>query len=234
MDAKDVIVEASLKGEKKTAKATFTVKRPRMDSFASETTKAKPAIAIRGDSLRFGELGGSEGIKWTGKVTTPSDGKGMIAFLQLVKSEMVWIEAGKKGRKAYANTLGGFMLDRNFVKKDIVFYGAITAIGADKTEPHVSTDSPGTETGADWREISREDQFQIYLMYQPSAGDAKQNIWVTLGKLDWNWRGTAIKDGNQWSVKGKDDDYTPNPEGKGSVSLPTWLWTFQDFLRLDQ
>lgn len=49
----------------------------------------------------------------------------------------------------------------------------------------------------------------------------RDNIWVTLGKLEWNWKGAATK-ATTWSIDKGSDSYSSNPKGADSIILPVW------------
>jgi hypothetical protein len=59
-------------------------------------------------------------------------------------------------------------------------------------------------------------------MYQPAGSDS---IWVTLGRLDWNWAGQTIRTGppaaNTWNPPTGVSN-SVNPSGTVSTELPTW------------
>ena len=43
--------------------------------------------------------------------------------------------------------------------------------------------------------MSASDQFKTYFMFQPNG---EGNIWITLGRADWNWYGNAELVGQNW------------------------------------
>jgi len=64
-------------------------------------------------------------------------------------------------------------------------------------------------------------------MYRPNAGTATDNIWITLGRLDWHFKGAATRDGATWTVDKGSASSATDPVGASSRILPVWAARYQ-------
>ena len=67
--------------------------------------------------------------------------------------------------------------------------------------------------------VSVDETYSLYFMYK---SDEPGSIWVTLGKLDWGWKGAAKTDTNGvWSLDPAfPADSSHDPAGVDSTELP--------------
>lgn len=82
-------------------------------------------------------------------------------------------------------------------------------------------DSPSLACFPGYKEVSVSDFFQVYLMYMPSAADA---IWVPVGRLMWDWYGTAetTDGGVTWTLDNGGALAGQDPSGGYTNEFPEW------------
>ena len=147
------------------------------------------------------------GIKWKGSFHTPNSIGGEIGFVQLVKS------TAEVGGKKYS-TGKEYYLDTRF---PYASQNIDTSVPIDSI---VAFDNPGTQLLAP--KISRDDYFQVYLIYKPPGMDS---IWTSCAMLTWDLRYELVYIGLNLDL----DDWretlpvtvVPHPSNKTNV-LPTW------------
>jgi hypothetical protein len=66
-------------------------------------------------------------------------------------------------------------------------------------------------------EVTRSDEFRTYVMFR---SDKPGSIPVALGRLEWNWKGTAVLDKKQWTLKSGSDSFSKDPAGVKIASVP--------------
>jgi hypothetical protein len=83
----------------------------------------------------------------------------------------------------------------------------------------MTDDSPANPADDRLTHASINDQYHMYLLYQPNGTGS---IWVVLGVLDWNLSVSATKGGGgNWSIDAG-AMLTPDPIGHASTTLPEW------------
>lgn len=233
----EITVQATIFGAAVTARGYLDVEEPG-SSFTSVTTTATPPVNVRTNdgfttlpTLRFG-IKSSPGITWTAEVTAGDEQAGEISLVQTVDTYA----------REVSNTAGPRVKDTNGVyalddPEGTGFYpsgqeGAppVGAVHDNETAQYTSNDSPRTIL-VGLTAATREDRFKSYLMYRPSGGD---NIWVTLKRMDWYWKGSAQYDGTVWSVVPNSTGSSTNPTGTDSTDLPIWGVRVQDIPMEDE
>ncbi len=56
-------------------------------------------------------------------------------------------------------------------------------------------------------------------------------MWVTLGKLEWKWGGTAERGPSGWTLTSS--DHATDPAGAASFELPVWSDSFRAHIKSD-
>jgi hypothetical protein len=128
----------------------------------------------------------------------------------------------------FASTDGSFWLDGNETYPN----SHDNVIRQQPTAPEcygqsLFSDGPGISVQlASWASIH--DQFRAYFRFRPSGGDS---IWITLGRVDWNWFGNAEYTGlnpldpNSWTLTSSGvggPNFTPTDE------RPQWHLTYSE------
>ncbi len=223
-DGNNLVVRyyVTIDGHTYRAQATFGVLRPQW-TLTLTTTSASPAVNIapappgEGDNpmLEFGGPDPDHGIVWHAEVTPPASGPGIIAFTQLVSTDVEFTVDDLLGTREKRSSDGDFVLDSVPQYRDRFAH----ADGGVST-PFSDADRPAENLLDGDRHVDRTDDFHLYLMYKSDAADS---IWVTLAELDWYWRGAATKDLiGVWSVDVGSSWYSVDPAGVDSTSLPQW------------
>ncbi|MFU8778446.1 MAG: hypothetical protein ACNA7M_12360 [Roseovarius sp.] len=228
-DAREVKYTVVVGGTTCEGKATFNVKRP-MSTLTSQTTAEQPPVGVRdegfGQELIFGSTA-SAGITWKANVTTPANGAGKIAFVQLINTDMrMTLDDGSKRKSTPA---GKYILDPD--ENGNVRQNGETNIGNSDTINHERADVPSAELetldaqiqqmfNKELEKFSRNDQFKLFLMYKPNTANS---IWVTLRLLQWHWSGSATKNlqTDVWSLD-PGAASSQNPGSSDSTVFPEW------------
>jgi hypothetical protein len=200
------------------ADAYFNVLRPTATLTATPTTD-DPAIDASdagrgfGLSLHFGSWRSntSYGITWNASVSTTLNGAGQIAFTQLFNADDHITDS--QGSKEKRTTNGNYVLD------DPTPYGGTTvSVGSNATGNITGNDSPTSPLDNSLKTFSRNDAYDLYLMYKPTGG-----IWVTLSVLHWAWAGSATKNSQtgSWSLDSGSACYSIDTS-IDSTLLPEW------------
>lgn len=191
------------------ATATFNVLRPTA-AFTAVGTAENPPIYV-GDIPVFPPVNppvvgltcgspASPALTWTGTVTAPAGGAGLIATTQLIDTvRSVTHGDGKvtgissKG-KDVSDDLPNKEVEGGWVNGD-----TDQNIAASATQTCGTGDQPAEPVAAGDLKVSADDSFKNFLMYKPE-GDG--NIWVTLSVIEWSWGGTAAWDAasKKWNV----------------------------------
>ena len=202
-----------------------------MTSTTERVRVGHTAVYPQSEALSFGiGFQGNPGIKFMFHAHAPDNGDGQIAGVQLINlSECV--QADRRAQEICDGTQGRYDVDNAF------FYADSIPITANHDASWNSDDSPQSLlSGRAAVTIRRDDRFHTYLMYRPSGADS---IWVTLGRLDWAWGGTAQRIGDlprddenpgqgerrQWEGPFQ-PHWTANPAGVATSELPQWTAIF--------
>jgi hypothetical protein len=217
---KQVQVSATVAGSNMTASLTFNVLAPTgvtMTSVTGTVAVSNPGFPGAGLELHFG-TNATPGIAWTCRATAPAGGTGQIAATQLdeVRHERTLNDGTRQTRNP--DPAGVYRLDTK------VPYAAPVAIAAGGQATSTTNDSPGGPLTAALRQYRSRANFRLYFMYKPDGADS---IWVTIGRLDWNWTGETTRVGAPASA---DNNWNPplnvansvNPSGVASTELPIW------------
>jgi hypothetical protein len=198
---------------------TYAVQGPTNPMLSSTTTSvlvAPDVISPPDWFIGFGNgfNGGSPpGITFEFTASAPASPTGQYAGTQLINSNTT-VVAEPSTSPSYRTTNGQTCLDN-----DVFDYGPVSASNGILT----GLDAPGSLLTAQVAQLTRTDSFSTYFMYRPD-GDSR-NIWVSLGRLDWGWQGTATQVGTSGTFTGG-GTATPNPSGVASFALPQWTCQF--------
>lgn len=112
---------------------------------------------------------------------------------------------------------------------DGVTWQKLQGSGLDTAYPYqdgaTTSDSPLTTMSSDFMEWRCNHSFQMWLLFQPSAG----GIYVPLRKVTWSWTGTAIRNGSTWNltsstaIANTSEDTTEFAEWIRNVVQNTWV-----------
>lgn len=152
-------------------------------------------------------------------VTTTAGEGGELAFTQLINTYNEWTNDNSDDTRVMVSSHGQFVLDGTPQYCNNVF-----CIGSGTSAWFLSDDSPCSELKLSMKNLCTADVFGTYLMYK---SDEPGSIWVTLGKVSWNWQGVATKDGHgQWSLDEGSGHYSADPPGIDTTELPRWSANF--------
>ncbi|WP_437498394.1 hypothetical protein [Sorangium sp. So ce1099] len=224
---KTVTVNATVQGVAKTKTVTFTVFRPRMDSFTTTASSVNICVGnypwAPGATVIAAYLPPSTvGIEWNAQVTAPAGGSGKVAFTQLInKTRTIKPNVGPMLRNSSG---GAYVLDDGAG----IQYNRVQAIAAGGSTSFDwattgSGDSPSTTLTATMMATSLDLAFRLYLMYKPDGADS---IWVTLGSATWSCTGQTTRIGapaattNNWNAPAGAG--IPHTNGSDSTVLPEW------------
>jgi hypothetical protein len=230
-----VTVQAKVNGAAVASEAGFRVDAPTstMTSITERVRVGPTALFLQAEALSFG-IGfvPNPGIRFNFRAHAPDNGTGQIVGAQLINlTECVQVALNQP--ETCNGTNGRYDLDNTF------FYAPPFAIAANHDASWSSEDSPQSRlSGRAATSIRRDDRFHTYLMYRPSGTDS---IWVSLGRLDWAWSGTALRVGEP--PEDPNDDlpgeaqrrrwagpfqphWTTNPAGIATSELPQWTAVF--------
>lgn len=161
--------------------------------------------------LAFG-VPGSPGITIESEVTCPTGSAttGDLEYIQLVDTCRQRTTSGGTQEKLS----GTGLLDTS----DPYESKAVNQTGGKVS--FKTTDSPGSPTGTN-RTVSTNDSFNMWLVWKPTGGSR-----AALGKVSWNWAGTATKktgasgtSTTDWTVSG---NRANGGTGTATTTLPTW------------
>jgi hypothetical protein len=195
-------------------------------------------------SLHFGFYGtdtcpstpsGPNGIRWTFRATAPKGGAGDLDATQLIQrtDARTALPGAGSNPSPPVGTRGQPALDQ------CLRYGTDQdthqPIGDSASATYTSADSPDLPLSPEWKTLTDTDEFSLYFVYKPadesglSQASSRQNIWIPLGLLHWNWEGAATNKGTRANTNWKlsSSSYAHNPSGvAGYTPLPTWLGFF--------
>ena len=232
-----VSVQAKISGVSVQSEADFRVDAPSqaMTSATERVRVGATALYPQLEVLSFG-IGYQEnpGIRFTFHAHAPDNGNGQIVGVQLINLSEC-LQAELRAPEICNGTQGRYDSDNGF------FYADPVPITANHDASWASDDTPQSLlSNRAAITIHRDDRFHTYLMYRPSGTDS---IWVTLGRLDWAWGGTAQRIGGP-PQHGDDENagqgerhhwegpfqphWTANPAGAGTSELPQWTVIFRN------
>jgi hypothetical protein len=220
----EVDCSAMVNGKPVNGRAYFNVNRPAGTLITVTTTNIPPVNIITNDdgslALQYGtftNVAGQAGISEFFSVTTPTNGAGSFAYIQIIDLTTVeWTLDGDTN-----NTPHGINGTNILDAIPYLYQYGLTSIGNSDTQSNRFYDYPGASLAGD-NHVSSSDQFSGYLMYRP-AGDTNSTIWVTLQKVQWSWSGAATKGTNGvWTLDTGYPNPPINPAGTNSTTLPTW------------
>jgi hypothetical protein len=83
-------------------------------------------------------------------------------------------------------------------------------------------DAPAYALGTDgMRQLSVDDTFTDYFMFEPDAPSWHHHVWVNFGKLVWSWGGVATAGIPSWVLSGV---IAPGPTLYGSANSDPVAW----------
>ncbi len=144
------------------------------------------------------ELGtaSEQGVKFIGVVDVPEGSEGRLEWVQNVKEKRT--REHRDGRMEQRSSEGRWMLD-TIDPYEVI--GDFTKYPEQVTLEVEETDAPytplsGKPSIADLVRATADDQFRMFLMWNPSTGQR-----VTVGVVDWSWKATAERISNDdWIV----------------------------------
>jgi hypothetical protein len=87
---------------------------------------------------------------------------------------------------------------------------------------------PNTNTFAGFKEVIRDDQFTLYLEFQPGSGSSNSNLFVPIWKVTWVWGGTATQNADGLTYTVVPHTFTPVTQGASAfgsscaLNFPCW------------
>jgi hypothetical protein len=194
---------ATVNGLKITGKTTFNVLKPTA-TITTHTT------SVNVDTF-LGYLGFydpntfAEGIAFTNTMTIPSGFSGTNEWVQIVlnpyrarlDTNSVWWVFTENGAAPYLDT--SYPYTNRF---------GITA--------NIAYDSPSSPLLNGYSEIIATNSFKMWLMFKPTGGQ-----WVPLRTVTWNWSGTAILSGSNWTLISPSWSTNP-PDADAGATFPQW------------
>lgn len=196
------------------ASVEYEVLRPE-GTLKSVTTPLVPKVGVRLNLwLSFGDgFDGEYGITWTGKIKTMADEAGKISLVQVGCSD--WRKTRDTGEKIRRTSGTDFLAD-----DPVPYANEEVAVADNATAEIVNSDTPGIGLERVDRKGAIDDQYRLYLTYKPDGSDS---IWVTLARLDWHCKGSAVStDGSNWTEVDGGQSSSVNPAGSDNSELPTW------------
>jgi hypothetical protein len=164
----------------------------------------------QGTMMQFLNPGAMPGIKFESSVNVPNGfADGEFAFVQIVSPNLV--DTGTDQipvtHEYVSRANGKTGLDTEFPYSMVPTFGF-----PDPKKPRptwwgkaVTQDSPGSSfttfvgnVPTEMDSVSRDDKFEMYLMFKPAG---QNSSWVPLKKLEWWWKGKAIKDAFGWTIQ---------------------------------
>lgn len=211
----EVKYEVEVYGAVRSATVDYLVYSPNA-TLKSETTSADPPVGIRDGILVFGKVG-SLGIQWTAEVTPTPGGTGHIAYLQTTDFLVRTTDGGNITRKATSD--GKYVIDnKNSNAASPLYYENAVPVNANQEKKYTHGDAPNVSAPVDYKFVSIDHKFNLYLMYKPAGTDS---IWVCLDNIVWNCKGSASKAGGTWAMD-PGQASSVNPGSSGSRELPEW------------
>jgi hypothetical protein len=201
-------------GDEETAKTTFEVLAPTIETFAALT--CGPGIRpLRPPVLALGyNCASAPGIKWNLSVYGSEKEVGTVALTQVATVDME-----HNGKPC---TAGNVRLDgTKVVSYNGVTFASDTLHPLDFWIPENLTDSPRVllRNGGTW---SVDENFSDYIMFKPNLPDSR---YVAIQQLSpWFFRGAAKDSGPYWGMGSKEDP----PGGLSSAPAtapPQWTGT---------
>lgn len=192
-DGRQVIYSGTANGRAFTRKATFNVKRPTAQITTSTGLVNVDNLALK---LRYGTFQ-TPGITFSSTLTMPAGFSG---------GRRQWVQTASPLRRRRLN---------NGV------WQRWTGAGLDTQYPYwigdATNDTPETPLENTFLEVSVNDGFEMWLMYQPDLTGA---IWVPLRKLTWSWSGAASRgSGDIWTLNSSGKTVTPAVD---TTTFPIW------------
>src|SRR5690606_33386756 len=137
-----------------------------------------------------------------------------LCFVQLVNTTRTRTMAAT-GVTETMSSAGSMVLD---TVGDVPYAGGVWSVGAGNTASippnQPANDSPGARLRPTQTGRSVDDSFHTYFMFRPTGG-----IWVTLGKMEWSWKGSAAKTAAGWAVVAGSTSFSQNPTWASSTKL---------------
>lgn len=199
----------------------YEVKRPTF-ALTSKLPGANPKVGVRENKeLRFGEQGVTPGIIWNGVVAPPAEGAGKFMFVQLYSIDEIATPIAAGALQQQRFSARDFCLD-NSGEPHIAYLDFVGDLVGGQDANGSLEDLPYVDLADNVNYVCANNNASLYLMYKSSKD---KSIWVTLGRLDWYWRGAAKKTGDKWTKDAflnADDFPSPAPVGVDSVELPLW------------
>lgn len=189
--------------------------RPR---FIGIRDLAKPPVGMRNEQgyteLGLGKITGPPwGYQFWTQVESPW--RGSHSHTQLCKLA--------RGRDSGTDCTGTFWLDNGDEEGEILASKVHGGLPFGVLGELSFNDPPGSEVGATW--VSCDDSFRVYVRFKPFDPGTlwehqnPENIYVTVGRVDWRWSARADKIGEAWSVTSSE---VPDPELQYGHELPEW------------
>jgi hypothetical protein len=246
----EVKVKADFGGGLTEARLPLTVPAPDMLFYSSTTTgvqvgklsskfvnlgsgcqgKNDTCMALIGDTVA--PQGQVHGIIYQASVKTGDFVAGHLGYIQLVKSKTV---AKSPDGSITTRASSSFALDDKLQKEsgvnhpDNVFYPNLSKVLLLEIPPHgmeftQREDSPSQSLNEKvFIEVDRSDQFRTYLMFRSKKPGS---VPIALGRLEWNWQGTATFTKKLWQLKSFSRSKDPVGDKIKSVAqaerLPEW------------
>lgn len=214
---------ATVRGTRLTASVSYKVLAPTnlsMTSVTGTVDVSDPHLGhTPGPWLHFGTYATNPkkpGINWTLKATAPAGGAGKLAATQLINP--------RRDITNNDDTTMTLNSGNDFVLDTTTPYNSAVDIAESAEATWKSNDTPAMSLPNVIKAASANLHFKVYLMYRP-AGDDSERIWVTVGLLEWFWKGKTTRTGdpaaNHWTAP-TDVDNAQNPAGAASWDLPRW------------
>jgi len=164
--------------------------------------------------------GGPPGILFVGSVTVPAPfAAGMFGYAQLITNlyTWAWTSVGNiptNQATATMSTNGQNGLDTGFT------YGGFTNPASGVR--FGTSDTPGTQLPKQpWVQVTMNDSFTTYMLYQPASAGNQPTTWVPLCYITWVADGTAAVGAGGWAVQGS-PVVTITAGNVATKTLPSW------------
>jgi hypothetical protein len=158
------------------------------------------SLGVSYPAIQLGDDNENGAMAFTAVITTKNEFEGQAEATQLVNRWWSRIWLGQV--TASGGTGGNFDLDADPYPLSLVDLIHIPGDSHPPSSPSFVGDRPGIATVTALNTSSAtsiNDQFKTYYRFRPNGND---NIWVTLGKVNWNWFGNAtlIPGGNEYDI----------------------------------
>lgn len=202
----------------------FDVKAPTLHSFTSQTgTIAVDPSGFAGPNdieLHFGYTQGfgdsKPGIQWFADVENQTGYAGRLQFTQLGDVQR---EVTDGNGTLHIKATNGFQLDQRVSYADQLVPNGTRTQAPDE---FTSRDDPGQGVLPTDQRVFVVELYDLYLMWHPVLPFGLPPIFVTIGKLQWDWTGEAVNQNGNWNLVPGSADATPNPAGAAETAFPEW------------